>query len=165
MSKNRAIDLIKQERQFGRVRQEWLNGLVVWFLLRVQEVPGSNPGWAPMFFFKMLIWQVIGPGFMPCKFLSIPIISPIFHHPPKSHTLNPSHHHLMPKTAIVLRSFSVCVFGMPIPLLAKEYHCLKRPVLQWIVYFPVVGMDKINNLDFVFKWQLVNEMCGLVWSF
>ena len=90
-------------------------------------------------------------------------LSKIFHHPPKSHTLNPSHHHLMPKTAIVLRSFSVCVFGMPFPLLANEYHCLKRPVLQRIVYFPVVGMDKINNRAFVFKLQLVNEMSGLVW--
>ena len=29
--------------------QAWLNGLVVWFLLRVQEVPGSNPGWAQEF--------------------------------------------------------------------------------------------------------------------
>ena len=25
---------------------EWLTGLVVWFLLRVQEDPGSNPGGA-----------------------------------------------------------------------------------------------------------------------
>ena len=35
--------------------QAWLNGLVVWFLLRVQEVPGSNPGWAPTFFYFKLI--------------------------------------------------------------------------------------------------------------
>ena len=25
----------------------WLSGLGVWFALRVREVPGSNPGWAP----------------------------------------------------------------------------------------------------------------------
>ena len=33
----------------GQTCQAWLNGLVVWFLLRVQEVPGSNPGWAQEF--------------------------------------------------------------------------------------------------------------------
>ena len=33
----------------GQNCQAWLNGLVVWFLLRVQEVPGSNPGWAQEF--------------------------------------------------------------------------------------------------------------------
>ncbi len=27
----------------------WLSGLGVWFLLWVQEVPGSNPGWAHYF--------------------------------------------------------------------------------------------------------------------
>ena len=40
----------KQVRQFCLVKQHRLNGLVVWFLLRVQEVPGSNPGWAPIIF-------------------------------------------------------------------------------------------------------------------
>ena len=40
----------KQVRQFCLVKQHRLNGLVVWFLLRVQEVPGSNPGWARLFF-------------------------------------------------------------------------------------------------------------------
>ena len=29
---------------------QWLSGLGVWFLLWVQEVPGSNPGWAQSFF-------------------------------------------------------------------------------------------------------------------
>ena len=28
---------------------KWLSGLGVWFLLWVQEVPGSNPGWALLF--------------------------------------------------------------------------------------------------------------------
>ena len=37
----------------GQSCQSWLNGLVVWFLLRVQEVPGSNPGWAPDFFYQI----------------------------------------------------------------------------------------------------------------
>ena len=31
---------------------KWLSGLGVWFLLWVQEVPGSNPGWARQFFWK-----------------------------------------------------------------------------------------------------------------
>ena len=39
----------------GQSCQVWLNGLVVWFLLRVQEVPGSNPGWAQTFFYFRLI--------------------------------------------------------------------------------------------------------------
>ena len=30
----------------------WLSGLGVWFLLWVQEVPGSNPGWARIYFSK-----------------------------------------------------------------------------------------------------------------
>ena len=125
--------------------------------------PGFKSRLSPNVFFKMLLAGDRS------RFHAVQIsehfhnLSKILHHPPKSHTLNPSHHHLMPKTAIVLRSFSVCVFGMPFPLLANEYHCLKRPVLQWIVYCPVVGMDKINNLDFVFKLQLVNEMSGFVW--
>ena len=29
---------------------QWLNGLGVWFSLWVREVPGSNPGWAQLFF-------------------------------------------------------------------------------------------------------------------
>ena len=33
-------------RIFVRPFIQRLNGLGVWFLLRVQEVPGSNPGWA-----------------------------------------------------------------------------------------------------------------------
>ena len=38
---------MKKELWKSSQELEWLNGLVVWFLLRVQEVPGSNPGWAP----------------------------------------------------------------------------------------------------------------------
>ena len=46
-------------KSVARNKQEWLNGLVVWFLLRVQEVPGSNPGWAPtLFLFSLVRWIV-----------------------------------------------------------------------------------------------------------
>ena len=38
---------------------QWLDGLGVWFALRVREVPGSNPGQAQRFFFStrfLAIW-------------------------------------------------------------------------------------------------------------
>ena len=35
---------------------KWLSGLGVWFLLWVQEVPGSNPGWAQG---TILLWFVL----------------------------------------------------------------------------------------------------------
>ena len=43
--------------KFWHIDRAGLNGLVVWFLLRVQEVPGSNPGWAPNFFLFSFIFQ------------------------------------------------------------------------------------------------------------
>ena len=43
---------------FSLILYQGLNGLVVWFLLRVQEVPGSNPGWA-QFFLKTKIYYLI----------------------------------------------------------------------------------------------------------
>lgn len=36
----------------------WLSGLVVWFSLRVREVPGSIPGWA-QFFFALDFYRII----------------------------------------------------------------------------------------------------------
>ena len=49
------IMILHMTSPVGQTCQVWLNGLVVWFLLRVQEVPGSNPGWAPNFFYFKLI--------------------------------------------------------------------------------------------------------------
>ncbi len=36
---------------------QWLSGLGVWFLLWVQEVPGSNPGWALLIFFYLVLFS------------------------------------------------------------------------------------------------------------
>ena len=38
----------------------WLSGLGVWFALRVREVPGSNPGWAQLFFSFFSFFSVSG---------------------------------------------------------------------------------------------------------
>ena len=51
----------QRREKFECIDRAGLNGLVVWFLLRVQEVPGSNPGWAPKTFctFAHILFQVI----------------------------------------------------------------------------------------------------------
>ena len=57
IGKDSKLNLIQQKEKFGCIRQVGLNGLVVWFLLRVQEVPGSNPGWAPDFC-NFFLWNI-----------------------------------------------------------------------------------------------------------